>query len=252
MKGTGPYITGKVELNVAGRRLGLEMKVPAGPARPAALLPLYRKTADAVVQTAVDVAEANGEKISCAKGCGACCRQLVPISAIEARRLRLLIQNMPAGRRAVLRARFAAARVKLEQAGLLETLTEPREASDAQIQELGHAYFAQGIACPFLEDESCSIHPERPIACREYLVTSPPEHCAHPSAENISLVKMPAAVARTVRNLEPLEPTEAGRARWVPLIVAAEWADAHPDRSTPRPGTELAGEFFGQLRGRKL
>lgn len=249
MKGTGPYITGKVELNVAGRRLGLEMTVPAGPARPAALLPLYRKTADAVVETAVQMAEANGEKISCAKGCGACCRQLVPISALEARRLGSLVQNLPGKRRAPIRERFAAARVKLEQAGLLEGLLEPRDASDEEIQALGHAYFAQGIACPFLEDESCSIHPERPVACREYLVTSPREHCAQPSANNISLVKMPVAVARALRKLEPRQP---GHARWVPLILAPEWADAHPDRAALRPGTELAGEFFGQLTGRKL
>jgi hypothetical protein len=33
-------------------------------------------------------------------------------------------------------------------------------------------YFLQGVACPFLEAESCGIHPDRPLACREYLVTS--------------------------------------------------------------------------------
>lgn len=31
---------------------------------------------------------------------------------------------------------------------------------------------------PFLEDDACSIHPHRPSVCREYLVTSPAEHCA--------------------------------------------------------------------------
>ncbi len=41
-------------------------------------------------------------------------------------------------------------------------------------------YFHLGIACPFLEDESCSIHADRPISCREYLVTSPAVNCADP------------------------------------------------------------------------
>jgi Fe-S-cluster containining protein len=36
------------------------------------------------------------------------------------------------------------------------------------------------MPCPFLEDESCSIHPDRPLVCREYLVTSPAELCAGP------------------------------------------------------------------------
>jgi len=248
MKGAGAYVTGKVELNVAGRRLSLEMKVPAGRTRPAALLPLYRMAADAVVETAAKAAEANGEAISCAKGCGACCRQLVPISALEARRLRALVNDMPAQRRALIRERFAAARGKLEEAGLLADLSGPRELSDSEIQTLGRAYFALAIACPFLEDESCSIHRERPVACREYLVTSPPAHCTEPSPDNISLVKMPATVARAVRNLEAEAP---GQARWVPLILAPAWAGNHPDRSLPRPGPEIAAEFFGQLTGRK-
>ena len=247
--GAGAYVTGTVELNLAGRRLSLEMKVPAGRTRPAALLPLYRAAADGVVETALRAAEANGETISCTKGCGACCRQLVPISAIEARRLRMLVNDMPRSRRAVIRERFAAARVKLDQAGLLATLSEPGESTDEQIHALGLAYFAQAIPCPFLEDECCSIHAERPIGCREYLVTSPAEHCAQPKPENISLVKMPATVARAIRNLEP---AKRGQARWVPLIVAMEWADAHPDRSLPRQGTEIATEFIQELTGRKL
>lgn len=248
MKGTSAYVTGSVELSLAGRRLSLEMKVPAGRTRPSALLPLYRQAADGVVATAIGAAADSGERISCAKGCGACCRQLVPISAIEARRLRTVIQQLPAARRKVVRERFAAARSQLEQAGLLGALTEPQETSDEQIHALGLAYFAQAIPCPFLEDESCSIHPERPIACREYLVTSPAEHCAQPSPDSISLVKMPATVARAVRQLEP---AQAGRAAWVPLILAPAWADANPDRSVPRQGTELAAEFFGHLTGRK-
>ena len=39
---------------------------------------------------------------------------------------------------------------------------------------LGREYFQLGIPCPFLEEESCSIYHDRPITCREYLVTSPP------------------------------------------------------------------------------
>ena len=46
--------------------------------------------------------------------------------------------------------------------------------------ELAYEYFKHGIACPFLEDESCSIHPDRPMACREYLVSSPAENCRAP------------------------------------------------------------------------
>ena len=48
-----------------------------------------------VVGVAVEDAVAEGETISCKKGCGACCRQLVPISQVEARRIRDLVEAMP-------------------------------------------------------------------------------------------------------------------------------------------------------------
>jgi len=38
----------------------------------------------------------------------------------------------------------------------------------------------------------------------------------------------------------------------VPMTVAAEWADAHPDISMARPGTTLVRELFETLSGVKL
>lgn len=232
-------VTGNLELSIAGKRLQLELSVPRGPTRPVRLLAHFRALADTVVDIACE-----GKSISCTKGCGACCRQLVPISAVEARRLRELLDELPEPRAAEIRARFASARERLAEAGLLEALLDPQRIGDEQAQAFGLEYFAHGIACPFLEDESCSIHRERPIACREYLVTSPAAHCARPTADTVERVAMPAKVASAVRKLQP--PT------WVPLIVAPEWADAHPDDSAPRPGPEIMGEFFGALSGRQL
>ena len=234
---------------MAGERLRIEMRVPAGRTRPAALLPLFRTVADEVVGIATKAAAAAGQTISCTKGCGACCRQLVPISAIEARRIRELVDQLPEPRRSEIRARFASATARLDAAGLLAALRAPGEYTGAELRALGLQYFAQGVACPFLEDESCSIHAERPVACREYLVTSLAEHCAQPSADNVTRVKVPAKVARAVRELEPAAASDG--VGWVPLIVALEWAEAHPDRSQPRSGQELAREFFTRLRERK-
>jgi hypothetical protein len=73
-------------------------------------------------------------------------------------------------------------------------LEKIRSLPDSQFDELGHLYFEPAIACPFLEDESCSIHPDRPLACREYLVSSPASACAHPSPESIERVDLPLLV----------------------------------------------------------
>jgi hypothetical protein len=76
-----------------------------------------------------------------------------------------------------------------------------------------------------LEDESCSIHPDRPIICREYLVTSPADRCQRVFQEPIDKIELPVYVAdamvRTIHHVTgaPLES--------IPLVLALEWAEVH-------------------------
>src|SRR5260370_34332825 len=70
-----------------------------------------------LVNAVVEAAEA-GKAVSCRKGCGACCRQLVPVSRTEGERLLQLVEAMPAERRAALAKRFAAAEAASDRAGL--------------------------------------------------------------------------------------------------------------------------------------
>jgi Fe-S-cluster containining protein len=236
-----------LELVVADERLRLQVQVPAGPTPRAALMPLYRSITEFVVDAGVKAAEAQGEHVSCRKGCGACCRQLVPISEIEARQLRDLVAELPEPRRSQVLDRFQAARTRLAQAGLLERLEHPERFADEQLRSLGLEYFRLAIACPFLEEESCSIHPDRPLACREYLVTSPAEQCARPEENKVRGVPLPLEVSRAVCRMDV--PPQARFARWTPLILSLAWADEHPDEPPLRPGPELVGEFWQHLTG---
>ena len=54
--------------------------------------------------------------------------------------------------------------------------------------QLSSQYFDLQIACPFLENESCSIHVDRPSICREYHVTSPAERCSRVYQESIDAI----------------------------------------------------------------
>jgi Fe-S-cluster containining protein len=174
---------------------------------------------------------------------------LVPISGAEARLLAQVVEAMPEPRRSEVRARFAEACRSLEAAGLLDRLRHPGQVADAEVLELGLAYFGLGLACPFLEDESCSIHPDRPLSCREYLVTSPPEACSRPTGETVRRVPLPARVAAAARAVErPNSATAAGG--WVPLVLALEWAEAHPEGSPSVPGPGLLQEIFAHLAAR--
>lgn len=125
---------------------------------------------------AVARVEAEGKTISCRAGCGACCRQAVPIAASEARAVARHVAAMPEPRRSIIKSRFAAARAALDAAGVDHGPTALTEMTIEARPALGMTYFRAAVACPFLEDENCSIHPVRPLACREYLVTSPAEN----------------------------------------------------------------------------
>ena len=227
------------------------MSVPKEPMRLGELLPLVQSFGDAVAASAAKMGEAQGKKVSCTKGCGACCRQMVPIAEVEARRLAELVRELPEPRRTEVRARFAAAHRRLEAAGLLEKLRHPDQWAEGEGFPLVVKYFQEGIPCPFLEQESCSIYQDRPLVCREYLVTSPAEHCARPTAETVERVGMPFRVWTALARFDGV-PAGPYYVRWVPLVLAPEWAEAHPEEPPPRPGPELLGQFFEHLTGQKI
>ena len=107
-----------ITLKIAGVPKHVEFDMPAGSVRPAGLLPVLRQFSDVMVAAAEDQAARSGEAISCVKGCGACCRQLVPIREMEARRLAAFVQSLPEPRRLNILARFAAAAARRGFGGL--------------------------------------------------------------------------------------------------------------------------------------
>jgi Fe-S-cluster containining protein len=237
--------TVRVEFAVAGERIEAQVAVPTEPTATRDLLPFFRAVAEVVVGRAVRQVGDAGDTVSCRAGCGACCRQLVPITPPEAHQIAAVIEAMPEARREVVERRFAEARAKLSAASLLDTLLRPEDAAEGSLRRLGLDYFELEIACPFLEDESCSIYEERPIACREYLVTSPAEACARPSAETVRCVPLPAKASNAVSRID--EDPDKRFIPWVPLILAPEWSRSNPEGPPTLMGPELLRRFFSRL-----
>jgi hypothetical protein len=138
----------------------------------------------------------------------------------------------------------------LKEAGLLGKLETPQPFGPGEKVPHGEEYFALGIACPFLEDELCSIYDERPLICREYVVVSPAEHCARPGWDGVQVLHLPLEVWRAFARTAV--PREDGRLEWVALTVAAEWADAHPAGPATHSGPELLRALFGELTGQAV
>jgi Fe-S-cluster containining protein len=224
----------RIHLRVLGQERELELPARAGTAPIAELLPTARELSRQVTALAVAHEEAEGRAPSCRAGCAACCRQLVPISVIEARALARAVDALPPARREAVRARFAAAIAALTRLGLLDPAAPPgrmvlRSAiadPRAAWGDVNRRYFAAQIPCPLLEDERCSLYEERPLVCREYLVTTPAERCAELGGARAipRPTRTSEALATAVRELtgDPLP--------MLPLPLALEWSEAAGDR----------------------
>jgi Fe-S-cluster containining protein len=156
---------------------------------------------------------------------------LVPVSEAEAIYLAELVEQMPPETRAVVRARFSEALTALGE-GLVDRLRDTASLKTMESRrEVGAEYFARGVACPFLEAESCSIHRHRPAACREYLVTSPAENCRRPGPDTIEMVRLPLKPSVILYCFGDGIGNET--TRWVPLALALDWAEAQKEKPQP-------------------
>lgn len=223
-----PAETFTLSLEVAGRRTEGRVALPSEPVPATAMLPVIHAVADAVVRLTGETLAEGGTPITCGPGCAACCRKLVPISATEARRLRALVDALPEERRAAVEARFAAAGARLDAEGLLPRLDRDG-LSGEEVVELSGPYFDLWLDCPFLEEERCTVYSQRPAACREYLVVSPPAACFPDSPEvNVDRVRLPRSVSNALSTLEP--------SGWVPLVRALARAGRLQSEPAPRTG----------------
>src|SRR5471032_2116619 len=103
------HLTANLRLAVGDMRIVHPVTVPKQAVAAAEIVPALQGIVNAVVASAEADLTKSGETISCRKGCGACCRQLVPVSRTEGERLLDLVEAMPRDRRKEIRRRFAAA-----------------------------------------------------------------------------------------------------------------------------------------------
>lgn len=234
-------------MKIGDQVVDAKVRLPKGPVRVQDLLPIFYGVTNAVVSVGEDSVKAAGKEISCRAGCGACCRQPVPISQSEARFIAALVAEMPEERRQHVQQRFADVQAQLEAAGDWEGARDFQQLGSEEARvEFGLKYFHAGIACPFLEEESCSIHQYRPAACREYLVTSPAENCKSPGPETIRMVALARKPSIVLYRFEDCVGHDAPR--YLLLSTALDWVARHgDDPQASLPGPQLMENFLRKV-----
>ena len=84
----------RVVIRVNGKPVRVETRVSEGSVRLDQLLPALHTIDDRLINTVIAGVKRKGERISCTKGCSACCRtQPVPITPPETLALTLLVKR---------------------------------------------------------------------------------------------------------------------------------------------------------------
>lgn len=240
----------EVALNTPAGRLTTAIDVPTGLIPITAIVPLTRRLGEEAAELEIRQVTEAGQTISCRKGCAACCRMLVPLSAPEAFALREYVGQLPTDRHTLLLNRLGDTKDQLKRAGLWDRLNDIAEAAmavpDQELDPINRAYYALRMPCPYLENELCSIYEARPAACRELLVTSPAELCQDlvqnlvtPLPVSMRIGSILGVVWGTLTSSPP---------RLIPLPMALEWAARHEEESRRTwPGSSLLDQVLDNM-----
>ncbi len=232
----------EIALNTPAGRLTTAVEAPTAVVPVTAIVPLMRRLGEEAQGLEAQRVTETGRTISCHKGCAACCRMMVPLSAPEAFALKEVVASLPADRQQRIATRLAQAKSLLLAHGqwhrLLDLSETTRPPDDEALEPINRDYYALRMPCPFLEDEACSIYDDRPAACRELLVTSPAEWCQDMVNNPVEHLPVPVRIGPAL-GLLWAELTQTP-ARLIPLPLALDWADRHRrENHSTWPGTHL-------------
>jgi len=215
------------------------------------VVPLARAVAEEITKKTLEALGSGQSRIACRPGCCACCHYLVPLSVPEALRLNHEIQCLPDFRRRLIqRECILEARRILEQgrAGAVSCHQECGATPTAEdLKALSQWYKNLSLTCPFLEDGLCTIYAERPISCREHVVTGSAGVCSG-QAGVAEVVRMPVYVTEVLGRLAAeLEQTSV-EAVMLPLVLVWYEHNAERDRQT-WPTNTIVDMFAEIVRG---
>ena len=218
------------EIDILGQPVHFRVGVADGPARLADIVPLARTISTKLALTVLDSLSKNGQSVSCHKGCSACCHYLIPLSVPEVLRLREEVLSMSAaasGR--ILQSCLDTAERILDRRLRTSYVERFSQSGQPRLSQVSKWYGGLRLACPFLSDGLCTLYEQRPIACREHIVTSSPRTCEIEATNEPEVVRMPVSVLDALGQLAA--DLEQSDVEAVMLPLALPWAQSNLERS---------------------
>lgn len=241
-------IVAPIRLNLPEGNIEAEIVLPEGHERLVVLTFKVLGISSTVADMAALAAAKHGREISCKKGCGACCSQLVPLSPPEAAMIFEFVATMPESMKNEVTQAFTKAISHLKKTQLLkklESLQNPSLSKEAY-NSIANEYFKERIDCPFLVSDCCIIHEVRPSMCREYLVSSPAVNCKDPEAGGIS--RLPVSIRLSEALTRVWASVSGNHVQVIPLILALKWtAENEHVRSAAGDSLQLLTSLLGHL-----
>ena len=237
------------ELDILGEPVRFSISVAQKQARLSDIAPLARTLSTKLALVVLDRLRRNGEFVPCCKGCSACCNYLIPLSVPEAFRLREELLAMPAEQgRAILQSCLERSQRILENKPREFNINELSETENqTQTNQLGKWYAGLKLACPFLSDSLCTSYENRPIACREYMVTGSALLCEAEWTDESQVVQMPVSVLDCLAQLTA--ELEQSNIEAVMLPLAIPWMQENIERGQRTwPAITMVERFVKILR----
>ena len=221
-----------LELDILGKTVGFRIGVEKNQARLSDIVPLARTLSKKITEVVFQRIRSDGGHIPCCEGCSICCSNLVPLSVPEAFRLNEEISAAPPNRReSIRRACILASRLILSQKPPGPSTHQNGKASpacQADLNPVSDWYASLNLACPFLDNDLCTIYEQRPLACREHFVEGSARACRGQRG-TAAVLQMPVRVLNALSQLA--SELEATSVEAVLLPLALAWCEENPERA---------------------
>ncbi len=237
------------ELDLLGKPIQLDIALSQSRAKLSDIVPLARVLSSKFAIMTLEQIRKDGETIGCCKYCSVCCKYLVPLSIPEAFRLNDEIMALPEQFRQQFTHSFVDAAEKILSKENEDFDLNESSVNQLQLKQISKWYSALQLSCPLLFDDLCTLYEQRPLACREHIVTGSADLCHLDSAGEPRIAPMPVSILDILGQLtgELLDSqTEA-----VILPFTLPWAQDNDELSNRTwPAKMMVDRFMGIVKSK--